>query len=525
MKEAGSTGIRGQEVLRALREKGALFLILGGLCLIAAGAWYAVGKRFDAWVQWLLVGGLIAVGLYLLLRPQDLRAALSGRAVRYGSNALVLSVAVIGIVVLLNYLSSRYYKRFDVTEIKQHSLSEQSIQIVKGLKDEIEVIGFYPNGRDREAFEKWLDEYNAHTDRLRYQTVDPILEPGKAEQYVWSGYSGGLIVQRGSRRQQVYTADEQDITSALLRVSRDAPKSVYFLTGHKERSPTDYEQTGYGQIGRLLQDNNYQVETLNLAITDTVPLGAALIVIAGPQTPFLEGETGKLIAYLQNGGKALVMVDPGSETNINDILAPWNVRMERSLVIDARNALGGDPTTPVIDRYLFSQITKDLPMVALPYARPIVQTEPVGEVTFTPLAESSAQSWAKTDLENLQEMNYQEGQDVPGPLTLVATVESAQAAGSDQQNPSPQTRLVLIGDTDLGSNGVLQQIPNGQFLLLNAVNWLTEEEALIAIGPKSNVPRSIYLSTVQQGAVCLGTLIFVPAAILIAGLAVWLKRR
>jgi ABC-type uncharacterized transport system involved in gliding motility auxiliary subunit len=224
----------------------------------------------------------------------------------------------------------------------------------------------------------------------------------------------------------------------------------------------------------------------------------------------------------------LILADPGlsdsgEQTNLNDVLAPWHVRMDNSLVIDARQALGNDPTAPVVERYVYSQITKDLPMIVLPLARPIIQEESVSEITFTPLAESSAQSWAKTDLEKVLEsgdVDYVEGVDIRGPLTLIATIESLAANEGGEK-----TRLVLIGDVDLGTNGVLSQIPNSQYLLLNAINWLAEEEALIAIAPKSNVPRNVYLSTIEQGAVCFGSLIFIPAVILVAGIAVWLKRR
>ena len=99
---------------------------------------------------------------------------------------------------------------------------------------------------------------------------------------------------------------------------------------------------------------------------------------------------------------------------------------------------------------------------------------------------------------------------------MVATVESAPAEG---------TRLVLIGDSDLVRNDVLQQIPNGQYLVLNAINWLAEEESLIAIGPKTRIPQTIRLSRIQEGAVCLGTLFLIPAAISATGIVVWTRRR
>jgi ABC-type uncharacterized transport system involved in gliding motility auxiliary subunit len=431
-----------------------------------------------------------------------------------------LSIATIGIVVLLNYLSTRYYKRFDVTEGDLHSLSEQSIQIVSALDREIEIVGVYPSGQGQEQFEMWIDEYQAHTDQIRYRTLDPIRQPGEADLLGWDAYGYGLIVKRGTRSQEVYTADEQDITSALLKVSRDTSKVVYYVRGHNEPSPDSYENDGYGQAADLLRDNNYEVRELNLAITNTVPADAAVVIVAGLQNPLLEEEKAPLRAYLAEGGKALIMVDPGVDTGINDVLAPWQVRVENKLVVDLLRGLGGDAVTPVIDRYAFSQITKDLPMVALPLACPIVGPATAEtDVTWTPLGETSDQAWADTEMAEGAELAYDEGTDLAGPLTLIATV------ASPQDDAGRQTRIVLVGDADYVVNSVLAQIPNGQYLFLNAVNWLAEEEALIAIGPKSNVPRSIRMTGVQEGAVCFGSLILIPALIAGAGLMVWLRRR
>ena len=508
-----------REWVGVLREYGMTFLALGVAAMLAGAVRYGINREVDDLVRWLVSGGLIAVAVYVLLRPDDLRRVFSGRSARYGSNALVLSLATIGIVVLLNYMSNRYYKRFDVTAARLHSLSPQSLQVLEGLDKEIEIIGLYPNGQGQKKFEQWLDEYRAHTDKISYRTLDPIRQPGEAEKLGWDGYAGGLIVRRGDKSQMVYTADEQNITSAILKVSSDKEKVLYFLTGHSERSPNDYAGSGYGEIGALLRDNNYQVRLLNLAITDTVPADASVVIVLGPRSALLDDEKKRLTEYLESGGKAMIMADPGVDTGINDVLAPWRVRVENMLVIDTWKGLSGDPVTPVIDRYRFSQITKDLPMVALPLACPIRQVEQVPDVVFTPLAQTSpgGRSWAESDMDNLEKARYDEGKDLPGPLTLIATVESGKEA--------PKTRMVLIGDTDLCSNDILNQIPNGRFLFLNAVNWLAEEESLIAIGPKVNVPRNVYLNAVQEGAVCFGTLIFIPGVILIAGVVVWLRRR
>jgi ABC-type uncharacterized transport system involved in gliding motility auxiliary subunit len=518
--------------LAAVRTHSGILALLGVLCLAAAATWFVIGRQFDPWVRGLLIGGLALLALYVLASPGDVQHAFTGRSVRYGSNAVILSIAAIGIVVLLNYLSNRYYKRFDVTQSQRHSLSPQSIQILQGLNVDIEFIGVYPSGQDQEAFETWIETYQAQTNHIQYTWFDPVREPGEADKLGWSAYGGGMIVRRGSKSTQVYTADEQDITSAILKVSSDVAKTVYFLSGHNERSPTTYEGTGYSTIGDMLRNNNYQVKSLNLVITDTVPADAAVVVIAGPQSTLLQEEQQKLISYLLNGGKALIMVDPGPETGINAVLAPWKVHFENMVVVDTLQSLSGDPLSPVISEWQYSQITKDLTnmLLVMPVACPIVSDiDPAsatgaGAIDFTALASSSARSWAESDTESPQ-AQYDEGSDILGPLTLVASIEAPSSAPSPEGITPPNTRIVLIGDSDLAVNDVLSQIPNGEYLVTNAINWLAEEESLIAIGPKNDTQQSIRLSMVQEGAVCFGTLILIPAVIVVVGVVVWLKRR
>ena len=467
---------------------------------------------------------------------RKLSGKLASRPARYGSNAVVLSVAALGIVVLLNVLAARHYRRFDVTQARLHSLSPQSLQVLRELDGEIDVIGFYPNGQDQAVFERWLDEYRAHTDRLRYRTIDPIRQPGEAELLGWDAYGPGLLVRRSDHSQQVFFPDEQDITSALLKVSREGPKVVYFLGGHNERSPTDDEAGGYGDVATLLEGNNYEVHALNLAVNKAVPADAALVVIAGPRTPLLMEEERRIKEYLLAGGKALILADPapedrpGSAMSINDLLEPWQIRFGDETVVDPWQSLGSDPRTPALTEYGFHQITKDLAntLIALPLATSIQLPDtsalsmgaPDTGIAYSVLAVTSEQSWGESDVQG-ESLQYDEGADLPGPLVVMAAVEGS--LGAVEGKP---TRLVLIGDSDLARNDVLAQIPNAKFLLLNAVNWLAEEEALIAIGPKTGLqPQGIRLNRRQEVAISLGTLALIPAAIALAGVVVWSRRR
>jgi ABC-type uncharacterized transport system involved in gliding motility auxiliary subunit len=502
--------------------------ILGYLALAALAAGvirYLVWRETGAWAEGLLIGGVVLGALFVLARPAQVRAALTGRSTRYGSNAVVMSIAFIGILIGLNYLAGRYHYRYDATELKEHTLSPQSIQVLAEIDQPITIVGFFTaDDYQREQFEKLVDQYLYRSDNLSYSVIDPDREPIKARQYEPIPYDG-LLFQSGERTEMIYTPDEQDITSALLKVTRAEKKVIYFLTGHQERDPNGYGDDSYSLVGSALRDQNYDVRTLNLAITSTVPSDAAVVVVAGPQNEFLEDEQARLQSYLAQGGKALIMLDPLYTVSLDAMLSSWQVRFGEGVVIDPASALLAGAAAPVVDDYRFSQITKDMSglMTFFPLARPVEQTgtDTAGDITFSPLAVTTPNSWAEQDAE-APEVQFDEGVDAPGPHTLAATVDAPPMPGSD--NPDLKTRLVLIGDSDFACDEYVGGLGNG-VLFLNAVNWLAEEESLIAIGPKSTQPRQVFLTSVQSNMIFFVSIILIPLALLGAGIVVWWQRR
>ncbi|MBU0705236.1 MAG: GldG family protein [Chloroflexi bacterium] len=427
--------------------------ILGYLALTAllAGAIrYFVWRQMDDWTRGLLIGGAVLGALFVLANQTQVRATLTRRGTRYGSNAILMSVTFVAILGGLNYLAGRYNYRYDATELKEHTLSPQSVQVLAEIEQPVTIVGFFTaDDYRRTEFEKLLDQYLDQSDQLSYSVIDPDREPIKAQQYDPIPY-GSLLFESEERTEIVYTADEQDVTSALLKVTREGKKVIYFLTGHQERDTEGYDYDGYSAVAGALRELNYEVRPLNLAITETVPSDAALVVVAGPQTALLEEETMRLGSYLIEGGKALIMHDPLTDANLNGLLSVWQVRFGEGVVIDPTSALLTGAAAPVVDRYSFGQITKDMSGLTtfFPLARSVEQTgqDPTGMIIFSPLAETSLNSWAEQDTETA-EVQFDEGMDVPGPLALVASVEAPPLTGS--ADPNLKTRLVLIGDSDL----------------------------------------------------------------------------
>ena len=134
-------------------------------------------------------------------------------------------------------------------------------------------------------------------------------------------------------------------------------------------------------VAALLESNNLQVRSLNLAVTEAVPGDAALLVIAGPRTPLLPDEEQRIQAYLLARRQS---ADPGrsgpreTDRTVRErqqaVLEPWQVRFANQTVVDPEQSLGGDPLTPALTGYGFHQITKDLAntLIALPLAAPIL---------------------------------------------------------------------------------------------------------------------------------------------------------
>lgn len=486
----------------------------------------------DPWVLGTLIGGGVAAVLYVVLlvvlHPQQVRAALTGRTARYGSNAVVMSIAFIGILVALNYLAGRYHRRFDVTELQEHTLSDQSIQVLAEIDRPVEIVGFFrDNDPQRASFGAFIERYLDHSEHLSYTEIDPDREPAKARQYV-DQYGSipypGLLLESGERRETVYSASEQDITSALLKVTSEGKKVIYFLTGHQEYDPESYGDESYSGMAGMLRNQNYEVRKLNLAVTETVPSDTSVLVVAGPQKELLEDERTRLQAYLAGGGKALIMQDPLLEVGLNEILSQWNVRFGEGVVIDPASSLPGNAAFPGTDGYPYSQVTKDMNGLTsfFPVSRPVEEIEEtlVGDITFTPLVETTIRSWAEVDTETIA---LDEGIDTVGPLVLAAMVEAPVTSEETAAEPDLKTRMVLVGDSEFASDAFAGA--GNAMLFLNAINWLAEEESLIAIGPKGGMPRTVFLTGVQTSLIVFLGVILIPGALIGIAIVVWWLRR
>jgi ABC-type uncharacterized transport system involved in gliding motility auxiliary subunit len=530
--------------------------ILGwaGVALVFA----AVALRFikpeliRVW-QGLAIGGLVCILIYVLSQWREIVAALTRRQARYGTLALISVVTVLAILVGINYIASRQNKRWDLTSSQQFTLSDQTRKVVQGLKRPLKMMVFSRED-DFQRFRDRVEEYGYLSKQVRPEYIDADRQPALVRQYQINQY-GTIAVEYDGRIERVTSTDEQELTNAIIKAVEGQQKKVYFTAGHGEHDPTSAdERIGYNTIASALGRDNFMVEKLSLAQKPDVPDDAAVVVVAGPTSDFLQPEIDALKRYLNKGGKAILMVDPPDRAdapplaNLIALAREWGIEVGNNLVID-RSGIGqllrGGPGMPVATNYPSHAITERFNVLtAFPLARsvsPVTGNEASGR-TAQPLVETSPQSWAEADVKALAErraVDFNEGAgDKQGPISLAAAVSAtapnppapaeqakpAAPGGTPPEPPRRETRVVVFGDSDFVSNDGVG-VPGNADLFLNSVNWAAQQENMIAIRPKSPEDRRVTLTADQQTRIAWFSMLLLPGAIIAAGFYTWWRRR
>ena len=283
--------------------------------LVSAGL-YIVQRAWNIYLQISLACIVLGLALFTALDPERVRTIFTGRQAKYGSNALLMTIAVVGILSVINYLVFKYPQRWDLTENKQRTLAKETLETLKALPLPVHAIAFYSATTSFAEAERVLNDYKYYSKgKFDYEQIDPVKDPVAAQQVNVPLSSGGTIVLiMGDRQEKVTYATEEEMTGALVRLMA-TKQVVYFLTGHDEYSPDDSGEQGYSNAKSTLEKKNYTVQTLNLLATNTIPEDARVIVISGPRKPLAENEITLLTNFQAQGGALIVMEEPSLLTD------------------------------------------------------------------------------------------------------------------------------------------------------------------------------------------------------------------
>jgi ABC-type uncharacterized transport system involved in gliding motility auxiliary subunit len=492
--------------------------------------------------SWLIAGAVLVV-LHLILRWEDVSGLVGRRQMRYGANTFVLVLVVLAILGGINYVAARRAVRWDLTKGQRFSLSDQTTKVVSGLKDDVKIT-YFQKGRDLQRGQDRLKTYESLSPKIKVEFVDPVASPGKTQAYDVRGPWPILIVEKGTNKEKITNDSEQDITNALIKVTRDRKRTVCFAEGEGERDIEDSGDSGWSGAKAALGKNQYETKKVALLREKKVPDDCTVFVIAGPANDLLPEEIDAVRSYVKGGGRLLAGVDPETKVaypNLTGLLKEWNAVAGNDIVVDASGMgqlFGAGPLTPLALEYPYHEITKDFRVAtAFHMARSMEAGKATIEgVTAQDLVKTSRDSWGETDLDLKKRPEFTEGKDKAGPVSLgvVVTVRGAAPAPTPAPSPAgspapeapkpPEGKVAAFGDSDFASNALLGFQGNQDFFL-NVVAWLSEDQDLISIRPREPEDQRLTVSRQTQQNVAIVALILLPGLFIVLGIATWWRRR
>ncbi len=492
------------------------FLSLGGL--IALG----INPGWRLFVAFSEVAALVLLVFFFVVHFEAVKSFSTRRSTKLGLNSVLMVILFLAILGIVNFLSSRHSARLDLSETGRFTLAPQTVKVLSELPREVKITAFAQDqSRSAGQIKDLLDTYSHHTPKIMYDLIDPDKKPAIAKHYGITQYDT-LVLESGKQETQIKNTTEQELTNAIIRVSRDEKRKVLFLSGHGEHSLNDTERNGYSKVKEALEKQGYEVEELSLLSTGTVPEKTSVLVIAGPQRSVLDQEKEALAVYLGSGGKLLALLDPLTETNLEDLLFQWGLRLGPDYIADAALFVQ-DPTNPATTSYPPHEITEAFFnfITVFPLARVVSFDSSKTDLEFRPLVEIMSKRGSLMTLAGVVTRKKASASGGPAPEE---SLEEGAAPNEAPEGSAVEPTLVVFGDSDFAGNATFNFSGNGD-LFLNTINYLAQEKGLIAITPKEPSFAPILLSRTQGNVLMYVSLIVMPAAVFVTGLGIWRRRR
>lgn len=300
---------------------------------------------------------------------------MADKRIRYGSNTIAFIALILGILVLVNYLSYRRFLRYDLTEDKRYTVSKATKNVIKNLDDIVTITAYFSTelaevNQTRSDVRDILDEYKAFSQKLEIEFINPDeLDEGQKQELQFKGirqYPRGttkgdkteianvymsIAVGYGGKEEVLPYVEstmnlEYDLTSAIVKVTAKDTKTIGFLTGHNEYDIN--AQTPLNQQFRGLLDKSgtgqYNITTVNLQAGEPVDQSVTTLVVAGPKRALTEREKYEIDQFIMRGGKAIFLIDPvimqrtlqaaPLSTGLNDLLKHYGVKLGNNIIAD-----------------------------------------------------------------------------------------------------------------------------------------------------------------------------------------------
>ncbi len=434
---------------------------------------------------------------------------------------LLFTVLFIGIIGMLAWLSTQYVYQVDWTFGARNTISEDSRKLLNSLDEPVNITAYVSTDRLlRTQIRDLVGSYQRFKDDIRLEFINPDSVPEQVRELGITNGGAVVISYRGAS-ENIQTLGEQQLTNALLRLSRHEERWIVFVSGHGERAPFGETNFGLGIFAAELERKGLKVRTINLAEA-AIPSNANLLVLASPRVELLPGEVAAVQDYLERGGNLLWLTEPGTLQSLEPLADQLGLLVLPGRVVDANSAMFGveNPGFVVVTSYPNHAITRGVGTVSVYPEAAALEINDTTAWDVTPLLTTLERSW--TELSALEgEIRFDEDSDErAGPLDIgVAFIRNRPGSDEDEQQ-----RVVVIGDGDFLSNTYLGNAGN-LGLGLNTVYWLSHDDAYIDIRVRAAPDTTLVLGRTTTAIIGLGFLIGLPVLLLLSGVVIWLRRR
>ena len=295
--------------------------------------------------------------------------------------SLINLLLVFIIVILINYISSFFIFRIDMTSEGKYSLSNHSKTFLSKLDNEV-YIKIYLTGDDmpvgfkrmRNSINDLLEEFKIYANSdIDYQFINPSENPDKnarfglykqlydkgitpieTQETTDEGktmqkmiFPGAIVIYKGKelgisllKNNPKYKPDseeninnsiqslEYEFTNAIKKLSKEKKQEIAFIEGHGELN-----QYSVVDITKTLSEY-YDVKSIYINETIGILDNFSAIIIAKPTKEFSEQDKLVIDQYVMKGGKILWLLN-GANMNLDSLkAAPSNVAMPLNLKLE-----------------------------------------------------------------------------------------------------------------------------------------------------------------------------------------------
>lgn len=467
------------------------------------------------------------------------------KTLAHGSYSIGMTAVVIAIIVVLNLVVQELpskYREIDLSSQKLYTIGEQTKKVLEKLDKDVELYYISQSGSESSEIQKLLEKYEEGSKHIKVEQKDPAVNPKFVSQYTSENISNNSIIAVCGQKSKVidysdlyetsidyqtYSQNvtgfdgEGQITSAVSYVTSDDMPVLYTLEGHNEVSMSE-------TMKDTIQKANIDIQSLNLLTMEAVPDDAECLFIFAPETDLTEDEAKKIISYLEQGGKALIVSDYTEENmdNFKSVLENYGVETVDGIVLEAdtNHYISQNPYYLLPDiksNSVTSELSSGNRYILMALAQGIKEIDnPRDTLEITSILSTSDSAYSKVDLESMETMEKEDG-DIEGPFDLGVTI-------SEEVEDDKETQIVYFASSSIFNDTTNATVSGTNYELLSAsLSWMckTDDTNAVSIPSKSYDTTTLTVPAADASFWSIFVTAIIPICVLGVGFLIWMKRR